>query len=73
MAEAIQHFFRQAEEIWGAFPGYFKVFIYSTASSAAGLYFTGELSINAVVAIVLINLGIYQVPRTVNQEVKRLS
>ena len=59
MADKIRQFFTGAQEIFDAFPGYVKVFLYATISSVAGLYFTNTLSFDGVLMIVLINLGLY--------------
>lgn len=72
MAEKIQAFFTEAEAIWAAFPGYFKVFLYSVTSSLVGLYFSRTLSFDAVLAVVVTNLGLYTVPRAVSTQVKKM-
>ena len=72
MAEKIQAFFTEGEKIWAAFPGYVKVFIYSVSSSLIGLYFSHTLSFDAVLAVVVTNLGLYTVPRAVNTQVQKL-
>lgn len=63
IAEKIAQFFTTVEEVWDAVPGYAKVFLYSTLSSVAGLYFTDGLSGETVLAIVLANLGLYSLPK----------
>lgn len=72
MAEKIQAFFTEWEKIWEAIPGYFKVFIYSVVSSVIGLYFSHTLSFDAVLAVLVTNLGLYTVPRAVNTQVQKL-
>lgn len=72
MAEKIQAFFTEWEKIWAAIPGYAKVFIYSVTSSLIGLYFSHTLSFDAVLAVVVTNLGLYTVPRAVNTQVQKL-
>ena len=71
MADNIKKFFTEFESCWEAIPGYVKVFLYSSFSSVAGLYFAHALTFNGVLAIVLTNLGIYQLPRSVGGEIKR--
>lgn len=72
IAQKIAQLFATIEEVWDAVPGYFKVFIYSTVSSVAGLYFTEALSVEAVVAILLANLGLYSIPKGANTMSKKL-
>ena len=71
MAEKVKAFFTEIEKIWEAIPGYVKVFLYSTISAIVGLYFAQQLSYDAVLAIVLTNLGLYGVPRIANRQVKK--
>lgn len=73
IAEKIAQFFKTIEEAWDAVPGYVKVFLYSTLSSIAGLYFTDSLSGETVLAIVLANLGLYSLPKGAGVVSKRLS
>jgi len=73
MANKIKAFFKCWEDAWAAIPSYIKVFLYSTSSSAFGLWITGELNWRAVVIIVATNLGIYSAPRIVNNQVKKLA
>lgn len=73
IAEKIAQFFKTIEEVWDAVPGYVKVFLYSTLSSIAGLYFTDGLSVETVLAIVLANLGLYSLPKGAGVVSKRLS
>lgn len=73
IAEKIAQFFKTIEEVWEAIPGYVKVFLYSTLSSVAGLYFTNSLSGETVLAIVLANLGLYSLPKGAGVVSKRLS
>lgn len=72
MAEKIKRFFDEAEAIWEAIPSYIKVFLYATASSCIGLYFSRQLSFDSVLAIVVTNLGLYGVPRIVTQQTRKL-
>lgn len=71
MAEKIRKLFAQLEEIWAAIPGYVKVFIYSTASSVIGLYAVDALDPKAILLIVATNLGLYQIPRSINQQLQK--
>lgn len=71
MAEKIRKLFAQLEEIWEAIPGYVKVFIYSTVSSVIGLYAADALDPKTVLLIVATNLGLYQVPRTINKQLQK--
>lgn len=73
MAGKIKAFFAELESIWGAVPGYVKVFLYASISSIFGLWVAGQLDWRAVAIVVATNLGIYQVPRVVNSGVQRLS
>ena len=72
VAERIANFFNSVEEIWEAIPSPVKVFLYSTASSVVGLWAADSLGGKAVALIVLANLGLYQAPRTVGTQVKKL-
>ncbi len=72
MAKKIEQFFKEIESIWGAVPGYVKVFLYSAISSAFGLWVAGQLDWRAVVIVVATNLGLYQVPRVIGTETRKL-
>lgn len=72
MAKKIEQFFTEIESIWGAFPGYVKVFLYATISSVFGLWVAGQLDWRAVAIVVATNLGIYQVPRIIGTETRKL-
>lgn len=72
MAKKVAQFFAELESIWGAVPGYLKVFLYATASSVFGLWVAGQLDWRAVAIVVATNLGLYQVPRTLGTGVKKL-
>lgn len=72
MKVKIENFFREIEGAWEAVPSYVKVFLYSASSSAFGLWVAGALDWRAVIIIVATNLGIYQVPRTIGTQTKRL-
>lgn len=72
MAGKIKAFFAELESIWGAVPGYVKVFLYATASSTFGLWVAGQLDWRAVAIVVATNLGLYQAPRAINSGVQRL-
>lgn len=72
MAEKIKAFFDAFESAWDVIPTYVKVFFYSVTSSAFGLWMAGQLDWRSVVIIVATNLGIYQIPRTVGQQTKKL-
>jgi len=72
MAKKIEMFFTEIESIWGAIPGYLKVFLYATISSVFGLWVAGQLDWRAVAIVVATNLGIYQVPRIIGTETRKL-
>jgi len=72
LANKIKAFFDEIEKVWEAIPGYVKVFLYSTVSAIVGLYFSHQLSYDAVFAIVLTNLGLYGVPRIANRQVRKI-
>lgn len=72
MGEKVKAFFKAIEEIWGAIPGYVKVFLFSVSSSTFGLWVTGQLDFKSVVIILATNIGIYQIPRTIGEQTKRL-
>lgn len=72
LAERVKAFFDGIEAIWEVVPSPVKVFLYSTSSSIVGLWAVGELDPKAVALIVLANIGIYQVPRTVGTQVKKI-
>jgi len=72
MAKKIEQFFKEIESIWGAVPGYVKVFLYATISSTFGLWVAGQLDWKAVVIVVATNLGLYQVPRVIGTETRKL-
>jgi hypothetical protein len=65
LAQRIEMFFTEWELVWASIPGYVKVFLYSTASSAFGLWVINQLDWRAVVIIVATNLGLYAVPREI--------
>lgn len=73
IADWVAGFFTEFEEIWGAIPGYAKVFFYSTISSVIGLLIENQFSWRSVVLILLTNLGLYQVPRSIGTRVKKLA
>jgi len=72
MDKKIEMFFTEIESIWGAIPGYLKVFLYATISSVFGLWVAGQLDWRAVAIVVATNLGIYQVPRIIGTETRKL-
>lgn len=72
LAQRIKAFFDGVEEVWAVIPSPVKVFMYSTSSSIVGLWAVGKLDPKDVAFIVLANLGIYQVPRTVGTQVKKM-
>lgn len=72
LAQKIKVFFDGIEEVWSVIPAPVKVFLYSTSSSVVGLWAVGEVDPKAVALIVLANLGIYQVPRTVGTQVRKM-
>lgn len=72
MAKKIELFFKEIENIWGAVPGYVKVFLYASISSIFGLWVAGQLDWRAVVIVVATNLGLYQVPRVIGTETRKL-
>lgn len=63
----IRGFFDLIEDAWAEVPSYVEVFAYSSVSSIFGLYIVGDLSWNAVMVIVMTNLGLYAGPRQVNK------
>ncbi len=71
-AQKIKAFFKATEEIWDSIPGYVKVFLYATVSSAFALWISGDLDWRQVTMIVATNLGLYQIPRTIGTETKKL-
>jgi uncharacterized membrane protein YfcA len=66
IADKVKSFFKTMEAVWEAVPGYVKVFIYSVASSAIGLWIAGQLDWKAVVIILFTNLGLYTGPKAVS-------
>lgn len=72
MKEKIQHFFNSIEGVWEVIPSYVKVFLYSVSSSIFGLWVSEQLDWRAVIIIVATNLGIYQIPRTISTQTRRL-
>lgn len=72
LAQRVEVFFKGVEDLWEVVPSQIKVFLYSTSSSIVGLWAVGELDPKAVALIVLANMGIYQVPRTVGTQVKKI-
>lgn len=72
MAKLIKRFFDSVEAIWAEIPGYAKVFLYSTSSSVFGLWVANQLDWKAVVIIVAVNLGLYQAPRVVGKQTRKL-
>lgn len=72
MSKFIKQFFAEIESAWGAIPGYVKVFLYSTISTIFGLWVAGQLDPKAVIIVVATNLGIYQLPRTIGTQTKKL-
>lgn len=71
-AQMVKQFFKDIEEIWDSIPGYVKVFLYAFISSAFALWIAGDLDWRQVVIIVATNLGLYQVPRTIGTQTKKL-
>lgn len=72
IAQRVEAFFRTIEEIWAAVPGYVKVFLYSTTAAIIGLHVAGQLNFEAVFLVVAANLGLYQLPRTVGTQTRKL-
>lgn len=72
MAKKIEQFFAEIEAVWEAIPGYVKVFLYSTISTVFGLWVAGQLDAKSVIIVVATNLGIYQLPRVVGTQTKKL-
>lgn len=71
MAKKVARFFSEIEAIWSVIPGYAKVFLYSTISSTFGLWVAGQLDFRAIAIVVATNLGIYQVPRSINRVIQK--
>lgn len=72
LANKVKSFFNEVEAVWAAVPGYVKVFLYSAISSGFGLWVLGQLDLNTVIVIVASNLGLYQVPRTISKQTKKV-
>lgn len=70
MEKFVRNFFDQIDLIWAAIPSPVKVFLYSSISSAFGLWVAGELSMQAVAIIVMTNMGLYSGPRQIKRMVK---
>lgn len=70
MKKQVQAFFSNIEDVWSVIPSYVKVFIYSVVSSCIGLYFNDGLNPKSVIFIVVSNLGLYQIPRSIGSMVK---
>jgi hypothetical protein len=68
----IAYFFEVIDEIWEVVPNYAKVFLFSCSSSIIGLHYTGELTSEAVLAILFVNLGLYSIPRASAEISKKL-
>ena len=73
ISNLVARFFCEIEKTWNAVPDYVKVFLFSTSSSIAGLYFTNVLTWESVLAILLVNLGLYSIPRGAEVVNKKLS
>jgi len=68
MVKQIKLFFNSIREIWSETPGTVKVFLYSTTSALVGLYLSEQqIDTKAVVYILAINLGLYQVPKEIGK------
>lgn len=73
LSEHIKQFFISWEEIWGAIPGYIKIFAYSTLSVLIGMYIAdAKIDFKTIVTIVATNIGLYQVPRVGTKQIKNL-
>lgn len=72
ISDKVKDFFLEIELIWAVIPGYIKVFLYSVISSVVALYYVDQLTWQAVVGIVLVNLGLYQGPRALSAGVQKL-
>lgn len=71
MKDTIKRFFDTVEGVWGVIPSYAKVFFYSVISSVIGLYMNDGLNAKSVLFIVVSNLGLYQIPRSVGAIMKK--
>lgn len=73
MAEKIKVFFAELESIWGALPGYLKAAIYASLTAII-VQAVDDHSVDwwLVLKLVVTNLGLYQVPRTINSGVRKL-
>lgn len=69
--QRIKAVFDTIERSWDAVPGPVKVFIYSTSSMIASGWVNGNLDGRFVVTAILINIGLYQVPRTTGTAIKK--
>jgi len=66
LAQRIEMFFTNWELVWAAVPGYVKAVIYAALTAIAATYFdSGSINWQFVLKAVVVNLGFYQVPRTV--------
>lgn len=72
LADKIRFFFKTIEDAWDAVPGYVKVFIYATATVVATEWINGSFDIRTIFIAVLINLGLYQGPRSLGTGIKTL-
>lgn len=68
LSEKIRAFFSEWELAWDATPGYIKAVIYATLTAIIATYLNfGHIDWNYVLIAVASNLGLYQVPRTINR------
>lgn len=72
IAQKVKAFFDTIEEVWSVLPGPVKVFIYITATMIAQGFVEGTLDLKSIVTAILINLGLYQIPRTIGTQTKKL-
>lgn len=72
IAERVKAFFDTVEAVWDAVPGALKVFIYATLSYIAAQWIEGSIDWRTVAYAVVINLGLYQAPRTLGTTVKKM-
>lgn len=70
LSDRVRAFFSEVAAVWDAVPGPVKVFGYNVASQLAGFWVAGEFNSKLFVTILLVNLGLYQAPKTVNRIVQ---
>jgi len=73
MAKKIEQFFKSCEEIWGVIPGYVKVVIYAFLTAVITSFINdGAIDWRTALIAVAVNVGIYQGPRIIGTETRKL-